>query len=152
MSIWVERIEQADNNGDTKAIFKGVKALSGATGQGASQPTMHVEEVETVNPVTGDTEKKLVARDRIASPEELADVWHKFLQKKFSQTEKEKLRAEFDALPETGEEDALTREEFEEAVKRLKNGKATGADSIPAEVWKHSSVAKSALFEFLQQV
>ena len=34
----------------------------------------------------------------------------------------------------------------------MKNSKAPGADMIPAEVWKNSTVAKEALFEFLSAV
>ena len=34
----------------------------------------------------------------------------------------------------------------------MKNGKATGADEIPAEVWKNSAVANGVLFEFLKKV
>lgn len=50
------------------------------------------------------------------------------------------------------ENDPLTREEFEAAVKDLKNGKSPGADGIPVEVWKHSTGAREVLFEFLQDV
>ena len=46
----------------------------------------------------------------------------------------------------------LKREEFEEAVKCMKSGKAVGTDGIPVEVWKNSEVAKDALFEFLKMV
>ena len=72
--------------------------------------------------------------NRIDGPEELATVWKKFLHKKFSPTELENLRAEFDALPENDELGELDRKEFEEAVRHMKNGKATGSDGIPAEV------------------
>ena len=46
----------------------------------------------------------------------------------------------------------MEREEFEEAVRHMKNGKAAGADGIPAEVFKNSAVAKEILFEFLRKV
>ena len=50
-------------------------------------------------------------------PEELAKVWQDFLTEKFSPTQNEKLRAEFDALSDNNEEDTqITREEFEDAV------------------------------------
>ena len=41
VSEWVQRIEEADNKGDTKAIYRGVKAVSGI-GQGGTRtrPTM----------------------------------------------------------------------------------------------------------------
>ena len=34
----------------------------------------------------------------------------------------------------------------------MKKGKATGKDSIPAEVWKNSLEAKEVLFAFLQKI
>ena len=37
-------------------------------------------------------------------------------------------------------------------MKSMKNGKASGADQIPAEVWARSKTAKDILFEFLQQI
>ena len=46
----------------------------------------------------------------------------------------------------------LNREEFDEAVKCMKNGKAAGIDTIPAEVWKNSQAANESLFQFLQVV
>ena len=64
----------------------------------------------------------------------------------------EEMRAELEALPEQDDVGELTREEFETAVKRMKNGKATGKDGIAAEVWKHSNVAKDMLYMFLQLI
>ena len=64
----------------------------------------------------------------------------------------ERIRAEFEALPESKDDDEITTVEFEEAVNNMKNSKAPGADMIPAEVWKNSTVAKEALFEFLSAV
>ena len=64
----------------------------------------------------------------------------------------ERLRAEFEAVPNSKDEAEITIEEFEEAVVNMKNSKAPGADMIPAEVWKNSAVAKEAIFEFLSTV
>ena len=44
---------------------------------------------------------------RISSPEELVNVWVKFLDRIFQPTELEKLRTEFDVLPES--KDPLTK-------------------------------------------
>ena len=79
-------------------------------------------------------------------------MWHDFLSKKFSATELEQLRAEFEALPESNEDEKLTREEFEAAVKSMKNNKAPGVDAIPSEVWKNSEAAKDELFKFMSEV
>ena len=46
VSGWVERIEQADNKGDTKAIYQGVKALGGQGKKSATRPTMKKNEKE----------------------------------------------------------------------------------------------------------
>ena len=100
----------------------------------------------------GVKKKETPELERINSPEELGEVWQDFLGKKFSATELEALRKEFEELPECQGRDQLTREEFDAAVKAMKNNKATGQDGIPAEVWKHSKVAKDELFTFLQQV
>ena len=87
--------------------------------------------------------------NRIESPEELASEWKKFLDKKFSPTELERIRAEFDALPEDDGAGEMDRKEFEEAVRHMKNGKTTGSDGIPAEVYKNSAVARDLLFNLL---
>ena len=136
VSRWTERIEEANNMGDTKEIYRGVKAVSGLKQTFTdTQPT------------------RLENGNLIQNPQELAHVWSNFLAKKFEQTEQEKLRADFEALPQCQDAtENLTREEFEKAVKRMKKCKATGTDGVPAEVWQNSSVAKEKLFQFLEQV
>ena len=181
---WVSKIEEADRKGDTKAIYRGAKALGGAAGGRGKKPTERKQKKEqrasgeqpeiaastepkvaasqvndsgasadVITDATKNTRRKKDTADykRINCPEELAEVWQQFLEKKFSETELEKSRAEFEALP-ASDEGELTRKEFEEAVNRAKNSKAVGQDGIPAEVWKHSDVAKNALFEFLRAV
>ena len=71
--------------------------------------------------------------------------------KKFSATELEKSREEFPDLGDYGveEADTLTEKEYLAAVKRMKNAKSTGPDGIPAEVWKHSQLAKEELYFFV---
>ena len=219
MTKWVQKIEKADNRGDTKAIYEGVKSLSGSAAFSTTRPTEKVQrkseaqqrtdptepgaeinettrasgvepkenhatvrasgepetvrasgepetvrasgESETVR-ASGELEAEVRAirpkifkhevSTRINGPRELAQVWHQFLAEKFSATEMERLRKEFEALPNSEDEKELTREEFEEAVNNMKKGKAPGEDRIPAEVWKHSKVAKEALFAFLSAV
>ena len=79
-------------------------------------------------------------------------MWQNFLEQKFSSTEMESMRAEFEMLPEREDEDGLTRGEFDEAVKRMKKNKATGMDEIPAEVWRNSKTANEVLFVFLRKI
>ena len=98
-------------------------------------------------------EQKVASGERINGPQELDDVWWEFLAEKFAPTDKERLRDEFDKLPENEDvEQELTKKEFEDVVQRMRKAKATGPDNIPAEVWQNSKVAQEALFEFLQQV
>ena len=59
----------------------------------------------------------------------------KFSQKKFSATDTERLQRKFQQLQDRHDSDSdiLTYEEFEKAIRHMKNGKATGADGVPAE-------------------
>ena len=252
---WVERIEAADNKGDTRTIYSGVKALGGSAAFELTKPTEHMpqkeennlsrtnenrdsaangeteetkklsanenaeskmlnkeqtankeaekNETETKSETTNEnaeapanrtprpqadrhgqlgrrsatnenakkdvTEKKNAATNkntektatrppdgqgsRISSPRELAQVWKAFLETKFSQTDLERARDDYDALPDSADDDSeLTREEFNQAVKQMKKGKTTGMDGVPAEVWQSSSVTQDALFEFISKV
>ena len=113
VSEWVQRIEEADNKGDTKAIYRGVKAVSGI-GQGGTRtrPTMKTKK----------NGKKLEELGRFDGPEELAQAWQDFLDKKFSPTELEALRVEFESFTECQEKGCeLTREEYDAAVKQMKH-------------------------------
>ena len=62
-------------------------------------------------------------RVRISGPEELAGVWKEFLAAKFTPTELEKARSALEELPESKDaKDQITREEFDNAVNRMKPG------------------------------
>ena len=104
-SQWVQKIEDADNHDDTKAIFKGVKAPSGKGFSESKQPTEKVTQSDTRSSgecpstrASGDKPKKKnlrtseVKTSRIDGPEELAEVWSAFLDKKFSPTECERIK------------------------------------------------------------
>ena len=135
VSRWTEEIERANGKGDLKAVYRGVRAVSGAKRCfSATQPTMKQGQ-------------------RIKSPEELANAWGEFLEKKFEATDLERARADFEALPIcTDEKDEITREEFEYAVNKMKKNKSAGIDGVPAEVWQGSAVAKDCLFTFLSKI
>ena len=49
---------------------------------------------------------------RTNGPHELAQIWYDFLDEKFSSTEMERLQSEFEALPESKDDEEITREEF----------------------------------------
>ena len=44
---WVQKIEQADNRGDMKAIYTGVKSLSGSAAFSTTKPTEKVQRKKT---------------------------------------------------------------------------------------------------------
>lgn len=63
------------------------------------------------------------------------------------------MRSDFESLPARMDgEGALTRAEFDKAVRRMKVHKTTGIDGMPAEVWKHSALTKEMLFAFLTKI
>ena len=100
---WTERIEKDFRAGNAKAIYAGVKTFCDTKKSFTTkQPSLNSKGT------------------RIENPEELADVWKKFLYKKFSPTELEKLREEFDALSEDNGQEELERKEFEDAVRHMK--------------------------------
>ena len=80
VSRWTSAIEEANRRGDTKEVYRGVKAVSGTNNKFVTkQPTMKNGK-------------------QISEPEELANVWNEFLQKKFSPTKLEALRKELEKL------------------------------------------------------
>ena len=115
---WVDTMEEADELGNVRAVHEGARALAGKSkGFQATQPTRN---------------KK---GDIISSSEELGSLWQEFLAGKFSATELEETRCEYEKLAETNKtKDTLTYKEFEKAVSRMKNNKATGPDGVPEEV------------------
>ena len=138
VASWVEKIEEADKVGDTRAIYQAVKVLAGKTKNfSQTQPTKNSQ------------------GQVIHDHEELTEVWRDFLSGKFSATEIEQAREEFADLPPRpaeGEDDDLKEEEFLRAVQGMKLNKAPGPDGVPAEVWRNSEVAKAELFFFLRHV
>ena len=85
----------------------------------------------------------------LKSLEEVANMWYGFSNKKFSATQKENDRSPLASLPlYRSTEDALTKEEFKLALRRLKCDKTAGPDGIPIEVFKYCNTAKYASFVF----
>ena len=131
----VTEMEFANQRGNSKKVFRIVNQLS----KSAKPPPKNL---------TSDSNGTL-----LKSPEEVAARWEEFLQQKFSSTQRERDRPPMPPLPSVRiPSDSLTREEFNNAVRRMKSNKAAGPDGIPVEVFKHSSEAKEAMFEFLQLV
>ena len=133
----VEEMEAADEQGNIRAIHEAARALAG----------------KSKNPPSAQPTKKDNGQgDMIQSSEEMGELWSQFLAGKFKATELEASRQKWESLGPPQKEDSLTFEEFQRAIKHMKKGKATGPDSIPAEVWKGSTLASNELFFFLRHV
>ena len=71
------------------------------------------------------TEKEQTTKNR--KPGRSTHNWQEFLSHKFTTTELEKMRADFEALPKcNNEREQLTRDEFDQAVKLIKMAKHRG--------------------------
>ena len=131
---WIEattvEMEKANAAGDVKAIYRLVKSI---TGKPKKLPTN----------LTTDKNGNL-----LQSPQAIAETWRSFLSNKFQATEAEDARPPLEKLPKTT--DPITRKEFDQAVKKLNLGKATGPDGIPAVVYKSCPLIKDELFKLLQ--
>ena len=129
----VSDMEEADKVGNTREIYKIVRTLSNKP----RQPPTNLTIDENGN--------------LLKSPEETAETWRRFLEKKFAPTNAETHdRPPMESLPaERSPDDSLTWEEFDEAVGRLKTNKAVGPDGIPAEVFKYCPSVKKELFRLL---
>ena len=84
----------------------------------------------------------------LRSPSDTAKTWEKFLSEKFAATQVELKRPDMPPMPKTF--DPIFKEEFDQAANRLKNGKATGPDGVPASVLKNCPLIKDELFRLLQ--
>ena len=70
----------------------------------------------------------------LAEEDEIKSRWETYFEGLLNE---ENPRAVFeDGLPNEAVTTAVTRREVEQAVRKLKNGKAAGPDKIPVEVWK----------------
>ena len=123
-------MEQANEAGDIKKIYKLVKNITGKPRKPPSN-------------LTTDENGFL-----LQTPEDVAKTWRNFLSKKFSATTKESTRPEMEFIPKTY--DPITRKEFNSAIRKLNLGKATGPDGIPAVVYKACPQIKEELFKLLQ--
>ena len=82
VSGWVQQIEQADNKGDTKTIYQGVKTLGGQVKRITVSPTMKTKKKELQELIDGKNSQDLVSKkkdkapelEKINSPEVLGEV------------------------------------------------------------------------------
>ena len=108
----VKEMETANVKGDVRRVYYLVKKLSNKP---KPPPTN----------LTTDSNGNL-----LESPKDMAERWGVFLREKFKSTPEEAVRPPMPPLPPTRTpEDALTRTEFDQAMKRLNNSKTTGPDA-----------------------
>ena len=80
----------------------------------------------------------------------MSERWGTFLREKFKATPEEAVRPPMP--PTRTPEDALTRTEFDQTMKRLNNSKASNPDEIPIEVFKKFPQLADELYDFLVYV
>ena len=135
MDSCVKDIEDANKKGDVRRIYHLVKKLS-------NKPKPPPSNLTT-------DEKGNLSK----SPKDKAERWGSFLRKKFDATPAEAERPPLPPLPTSrSPDDNLTRTEFDLALKRLNNSKATGPDEIPIEVFKKCPQLADELFSFIEYV
>ena len=128
-------MEAANAAGDTRKIF----AITNHLSKKAKQPPSNL---------TSDKDGNL-----LKSPEETAATWFKFLKAKFAATAAESKREPLEELPsERTPADALTREEFDRALRRLSDGKAVGPNGVPIEAYKYCPLLRDELFKLIEQI
>ena len=132
----LDNIEESIDKGDYKAVFQGVKKLTGK-GKGSCRAP------------TRDAKGNL-----LADPKELAEAWRQFAVEKFSKTEAEVKRGDMPDLgdPLTRENDVPSDEDLEICLKALAKAKAVGVDGIPVEAYRASESAKAALFQLIREI
>jgi len=136
---WVEehskKMNKANGQGDTRAIYKSVKALSGKR----QQPPKNLT-TDGQGSMLGDA-KAVAAR------------WYDFLSKKFAATKTEtETRQAMETLVPTQGAEPLTEKEILDGLSRMKSKKATGPDGIPIEVFHNSAVCKQTLVTLIQKI
>ena len=131
---WATVIGQADSKGDTKGIYKGVKALANKREKPPANLTVDAN---------GDTLK---------CAEDVASTWHAFLSNKFAATDAEERRPPVDTLPCTMGVSDLTDEQFNEGLRKMGKNKACGIDGISADLYKKVPICGKLLRELLQKI
>jgi exonuclease III len=135
--VWIEGIatemQSSADRGDSRAVYEGVRRLSGKGRGPQKQPT-----------VDGG------GKD-LRTAEQLAGAWADFAEKKFACTEAEDVRA-WGFLPDAQErvEDVPSDPDLMLCVKALAKRKATGSDEAPIEVYQRSKGAREDLFQLVR--
>jgi exonuclease III/alkylhydroperoxidase family enzyme len=133
----LEDMEACDDRGDSKGVQKGVHLIAGKKKKFCGkQPTK-------------DEKGKA-----IALPDELAEAWKAFCERKFAWTEREESRDPAPPIPpaHTRKGDVPTDEELEFCLAALANRKCMGHDQVPIEAYRLSTQAKGDLFALIRRM
>ena len=129
-----EKMATTQGKGDTRTIYKSVNALAGKRQKPPPNLTTNGK---------GST---------LDSAIDVAEQWYTFLSKKFAATTAEQGRDPMQSLTPTVGQGGLTREEILKGLAKMSNGKATGLDETPIEIFKVSPVCEDLLVSLLQTV
>ena len=88
----------------------------------------------------------------LGSAQEVAQRWTQFLTQKFAATQAEDARPNMQPLRSTVGQGQLTREEILQGINRMSDGKATGPDKLPIEIFKVCPVCQQLLVELIQAI
>ena len=128
-------MEDASRKGDTKQVHELVNMLTGKR-------------------TTTKIPTKDAAGNDLDTPEKLEKFWMDFMAPKFAAVDNPRNNAGLPPLPpRTAVDDqppSLKRKN--KALNDMGNGKATGPDKVPAEVYKHSPAARAMLFDLVDKI
>ena len=131
---WADVIKDAENVGDTRAIYKGVTSLAGKQAKPPSNLNTDA------------------AGNMLQSAEDVAATWYTFLKAKFAATPAEQKRPKMEVLPCTKGRHKLSDEHFMKGLNKMRTDKATGPDQIPVKLYMRSETCQRLLRQLLQKI
>ena len=88
----------------------------------------------------------------LESAGQAAEIWRKFLEKKFDATDDDRTRPSIDIPCERSPTSPLTRREFDATIQKMSVNKTAGPDSVPVEAIKYCSHVREALYQIITNI
>ena len=135
--VWIEGVaaemQKSADKGDSRAVYEGVRRLSGKGRAPQKQPTVDKE------------------GNDLRTAELLAEAWAGFAEEKFACTKEENIR-EWGPLGNAQErvKDVPSDADLMICLKALKKRKASGKDEVPIEVYQQVEGARTDLFHLVR--